>query len=48
VAVEDGLAVVDGFGEAAGGDGLPAFGLGEVAGGADDQVAAFLAGALPA
>jgi hypothetical protein len=38
VAVEHGLAVLDAFGEAAGGDGRPAVGFGQLAGGVDDEL----------
>src|SRR5690606_13067349 len=46
VAVEDGLAVLDLGGEAAGRDGFPAFGLRELAGRANDQLLALRAFAL--
>ena len=39
VAVEDRLAVFDAIGQSAGSHGLPAFGLGQLASGADDDLA---------
>ena len=48
VAVEDGLAVLDAFREPPGGDGIPALGLGELAGRGDDPVVALGSFALAA